>query len=256
MVRGIQVFKEYFRDFPDSYIIIGGTACDIIMSNSALNPRATKDIDIILVVEALTPDFVQRFWQFIIDGNFENSEQNPEEKKYYRFSRPANPAFPLQIELFSRLPDLIKPFEGIHLTPIPVGEDLSSLSAILLNDDYYNYILHHTTLIDDLKLANIEALICFKAVAWLELTTRKINGESIDESKIKKHKADIFRLVSMLPLGAVFELPLVLKTDLQRFVTSIRDELPGDELFQKLGQPALNSAMIYTQLIRNFNLSE
>jgi len=59
MVAGIDIFREYFEDFKDNYIIIGGTAGDLIISEADLTPRATKDIDLILVIEALnriTPD--------------------------------------------------------------------------------------------------------------------------------------------------------------------------------------------------------
>ena len=91
MVRGIQTFRQYFEAFSDNYIIIGGTACDIIISEATFTPRATKDIDIVLVVEALSDDFVRKFWQFILDGNYEKTEQNPDERKYYRFTKPANP---------------------------------------------------------------------------------------------------------------------------------------------------------------------
>ncbi len=41
MVKGIDKFKEYFKDFPDSYIITGGTACDIVLADAGLTPRAT-----------------------------------------------------------------------------------------------------------------------------------------------------------------------------------------------------------------------
>lgn len=34
--------------FEDQYVIIGGTACDLIMENEELPFRATKDIDIVL----------------------------------------------------------------------------------------------------------------------------------------------------------------------------------------------------------------
>ena len=37
---------------PDNYVIIGGTACDIIIEDAGLTTRVTKDIDMILVVEA------------------------------------------------------------------------------------------------------------------------------------------------------------------------------------------------------------
>lgn len=47
MVRGIDKFKEYFEKFTESYIVIGGTACDIHETQFAQIPRATKDIDIV-----------------------------------------------------------------------------------------------------------------------------------------------------------------------------------------------------------------
>ncbi len=56
MVRGLDTFKKYFEDYPDNYVIIGGTACDLIIDEAGFTPRATKDIDIILVVEALNAD--------------------------------------------------------------------------------------------------------------------------------------------------------------------------------------------------------
>jgi hypothetical protein len=58
VVRGLDVFKKYFAAFPDNYVVIGGAACDVIIEAADLIPRATKDIDIILVVEALTAAFV------------------------------------------------------------------------------------------------------------------------------------------------------------------------------------------------------
>ena len=58
MVRGLEKLKEYFKDYSENFIIIGGTACDILIDDAGFTPRATKDIDIILIVEALNPDFV------------------------------------------------------------------------------------------------------------------------------------------------------------------------------------------------------
>ena len=60
MVKGIDKFKEAFAQFADNYVIIGGTACDIHEEANAQIPRATKDIDIILVVEALSHDYVSK----------------------------------------------------------------------------------------------------------------------------------------------------------------------------------------------------
>lgn len=41
-VNGLDKFKEYFSDFKDNYVIIGGTACSIILRDADMKPRATK----------------------------------------------------------------------------------------------------------------------------------------------------------------------------------------------------------------------
>ena len=53
MIKGFDVFKEQFSDFNEQYVIIGGAACDIVFEDSDLSFRATKDIDMVLIVEAL-----------------------------------------------------------------------------------------------------------------------------------------------------------------------------------------------------------
>jgi hypothetical protein len=255
MVIGLDKFKEYFEKYPDSYVIIGGTACDIIISDASLNPRTTKDIDIVLAVEALNPDFITQFWKFIKDGDYENQEKSTGERTYYRFLKPKNPEFPFMIELFSRKPDLVILNEPAHLTPIPVDEDLSSLSAILLSDDYYNYLMYHSTINNGAHIANTEALICLKAKAYIDMIERKSKGEDIDEKKIKKHKNDVFRMVVMLAESDVFELPENIKTDLQAFVDSIITDLPGKELFKEMGLNAMSPENVLNQLNKSFQLN-
>ena len=68
MVKGIERFRDYFQDFTDEYVLIGGAACDISFKNNNADFRATKDLDIVLIVEALTSGFGERFWKFIQDG--------------------------------------------------------------------------------------------------------------------------------------------------------------------------------------------
>ena len=65
MVNGIVKFKEAFQGFENQYVIIGGTACDLIMENEELPFRATKDIDIVLIIEAVTAEFGRRFWEYV-----------------------------------------------------------------------------------------------------------------------------------------------------------------------------------------------
>jgi phosphorylcholine metabolism protein LicD len=104
MVRGLDIFTKYFENYSDNYVIIGGTACDILIEEAGFIPRATKDIDIILIVEALNTDFVKQFWQFVTEGNYERKEKSDDERKYYRFVKPENLDFPFQLELFARNP--------------------------------------------------------------------------------------------------------------------------------------------------------
>lgn len=65
-------------------MIIGGTACEIHEENYAQTPRATKDIDIILVVEALSSDFVSHFWEFVMAAGYEqrNKGTNDDVKRF------------------------------------------------------------------------------------------------------------------------------------------------------------------------------
>ena len=81
--------------------------------------RATKDIDLVLVVEALRSDFIAHFWEFIKQGKYEDNQVEESERKYYRFIKPQTEGFPMQIELFSRKPDVIHGTDEMDLTPIP-----------------------------------------------------------------------------------------------------------------------------------------
>jgi predicted nucleotidyltransferase component of viral defense system len=47
VVHGLGKFKEYFNEFTEKYVFIGGTACDLLMNSLGLPFRATKDLDIV-----------------------------------------------------------------------------------------------------------------------------------------------------------------------------------------------------------------
>jgi len=57
MVKGLDLFREHFREYTDRYVLIGGTSCDLTMEEVGLPFRATKDLDIVLCVEALENGF-------------------------------------------------------------------------------------------------------------------------------------------------------------------------------------------------------
>ena len=137
MVRGLALFKEYFKDHADKYVLIGGTACDISLESLGLHFRATKDLDIVLILEALDAEFAKVFWDFIKKGKYKNIQKSTGKKLFYRFYDPEAKSFPYMLELFSRVPDFLQNEPNIHLAPIPFDDGASSLSAILLNDEFY-----------------------------------------------------------------------------------------------------------------------
>jgi hypothetical protein len=254
MVRGLEIFKNYFRDFAQSYVIIGGTACDIIVSATGLIPRATKDIDIIIVVEALDSAFAKQFWNFVHDGQYEVKEKSDIVRQYYRFMKPGNVEFPYQLELFSRVPDILDVSTQSRYTPIPIDEDITSLSAILMNEDYYHFTITGSNVQDGVKIANLETLICLKARAYNDLTIAKEKGEKIDSDKINKHKTDVFRLALFLTSGNSFELPENIKTDLQAFTDAIANDLPDKAIYKKKGPINTKIEDVFNQILKCFQL--
>ena len=104
MVNGIESFRDKFRDYSDCYTVIGGAACDILMTEADNNFRATKDIDMILVLEDKYHEFAEKFWEYIKEGNYRCGWKSSENVHFYRFTEP-KPGYPVQIELFSRRPD-------------------------------------------------------------------------------------------------------------------------------------------------------
>ena len=122
MVRGLEIFQERFAAYVDQYVLIGGTAASLTMEEAGLEFRATKDLDIVLHVEALTPAFGEAFWKFVEDGGYEIRQASDTGKPiFYRFQKPADDLYPAMVELFARAPDGLQPAEGSQLTPIPLG---------------------------------------------------------------------------------------------------------------------------------------
>ena len=140
MVRGIESFRDWFRGHEDQYAIIGGTACDLLMTDGGLDFRATKDIDLVLIVEAVDAQFASRFWGYVVAAGYEYRNKSTGVPQFYRFTNPQSRDYPTMIELFTRRPDAIVLPDDAVLTPLPIDEEISSLSAILLNDDYYDFL--------------------------------------------------------------------------------------------------------------------
>ena len=223
MVTGIDRFREWFRGYEEQYAIIGGTACDLLMTEDGMDFRATKDIDLVLIVEAITPDFGKRFWQFVKDAGYEHRNKSTGQPQFYRFSHPLG-GYPFMIELFSRCAEAISLPEDAVLTPLPMEDDISSLSAILLDDNYYQLVRSGTVVVGGVNVLDAAYLIPFKAKAWLDLTQKKAAGQAVDSKNIRKHKNDVFRLSVLLGPQSLVTVSESVLADLRAFLAAMQEE--------------------------------
>ena len=218
-VRGLELFQERFSRFSEAYVLIGGAACERWFSTEQMSFRVTQDLDIVLLLDALTPEFILALLAFIHEGGYATQERSDGTPRLYRFSEPTDPRFPVMLELFCRTPDLFIPDPGQHITPISMT-DAPSLSAILLDEAYYNYLLDHQLRSRGIPSAHAAALIPLKARAWLDLSRRRDEGEQGRGSDIRKHRNDIFALTATLPSQPSAVLPEPLASDLASFLAA------------------------------------
>ncbi|AOS39392.1 hypothetical protein ACNT2N_09615 [Pseudomonas thivervalensis] len=230
MVVGVDRFREYFRDFQDSYVLIGGVAASIAMEELGAEFRLTKDLDIVLVVEALDRAFVGQFWKFIKDGGYairQNGDSSGDSPVFYRFQNPEDKSFPVQVELFSRVPDGLEHEEAARMTKVPVEEQAASLSAIILDDEYYAFLLAGVDHTQEISHIGADRLVPLKAHAWLNKKALLEQGIAVDSRDIKKHFRDVIVLAVGLTEGMA-QLPERLALDLKAFLNQVPAELASN----------------------------
>lgn len=172
MVNGLPRFREHFREFGDRFVLIGGAACDLIHSDLGLAFRATKDLDIVLLIETIDASFARRFWTFVLDAT---------------------------LELFARAPGFLEPIAAGNLTPIPVDEGVSSLSAIVLDDECFQLIRSGRVWVDGIPIVDATHLIPLKARAWINLSAQRTGPHPPHANDVSKHRNDVLRLHAVVP---------------------------------------------------------
>ena len=175
MVSGFTKFKERFQGFENQYVIIGGTACDLIMENEELPFRATKDVDIVLIVESITAEFGRQFWEYVKEAGYEHLNKSTGNAQFYRFTSPKSKEYPYMIEIFSRNPDFIILEDDAVLTPLPIDDEISSLSAILLNEAFIGRALINEPayILADEPTGNLDSKTSREILDILKFTNQK-----------------------------------------------------------------------------------
>ncbi|HNZ53542.1 MAG TPA: hypothetical protein PLD55_06045 [bacterium] len=245
MVKGLSIFRKYFENYTENFVVIGGTACFLSMENAGVPFRVTKDIDIVLLIEAIDTPFVETIWKFIKEGGYQVREKESGKKQLYRFLKPENTDYPFMIEFFSRKPDMLQISGSSTVTPVPTDEAVSSLSAILLDDDYYQFIRSGKIILEGIPSVRPEHLIPLKAKAFLDLSERREKGESIDSRDISKHRNDIFRLTMIADPEFKADIPEKISDDMNIFIEKMNLETVD---LKTLGIKGISKELLLKQL--------
>ena len=157
------------------------------------------------------------------------------------------------IEIFSRNPDFIVLEGDAVFTPLPIDDEISSLSAILLNESYYELLKNGQVILDGIPVLSPTCLIPFKAKAWLDLKERRSNGEQIDSKNIKKHKNDVFRLVQLISADTKQIINEEIAADMRKFLSEIENE---DIDLKSIGIRGINKTTIIDLLYNCYGLQK
>ena len=228
MVIGFDRFREAFQDFAENYIVIGGSACDWLFTSLNAQFRATKDIDLVVIAERMSPAFAAMIWEFVRAGGYSAYERKDGKKCFYRFLNPTVADYPFMLEFFAREPIGFPIDKKTVIVPIPVDDDdVSSLSGILMDENYYSFIRSHRIEVEGVSILPAEALLLLKARAWFDLSMRKARGEFVKDKDVRKHRTDILRLQAQIVEGTVVELAEPIKIEMRDFIAAY-ESLPLD----------------------------
>lgn len=223
-IKGLDRFAEHFKDYSENYIIVGGTACSLALGDAGISFRATKDIDMIITVEEISHEFGEKFWGFIKDGQYDIYKNKSGVPQYFRFQAPKADGYPSMIELFARKQDIFPESRTSTFIPIVIDEEVSSLSAILLDDEYYAFLKNGRQVLNGISILAPTHLIAFKARAYADLVKRKKGGLHVNDGDLKKHKNDVFRLSQLLTGYEKVECGNQVREDIAMFFALIQDE--------------------------------
>ena len=193
MIQGLSHFQDHFKDDTDSFVLVGGVASYLqLEAIAAPRVRPTKDLDIVLMAKP-SNSFLNRFKAYIRLGQYEIEIEEGARPRFYHFRNPKDAAFPVMIELFASNAEELALFEDQHIIPVTNSDEVESLSAILIDGDYFHLLQKHIIRDGGISRVSELALIPLKAKACLDIKKR---GE--DSKKWKKHRGDIINLAATL----------------------------------------------------------
>ena len=192
MIQGLVSFTDFFEEYSKDYVVIGGLATAMVMNDLGFVARATKDIDLV-VISKNNEEFIKKLLGFIEVAGYKTKQRTDNDSRHnlFRFLDSDDKTYPEQIELFAIHTQDSEIVKDSHIIPITTPEFYNYLSAILLDKDYFELLIEHTTNIEGLHVATPEVLIPLKIHAHINLLKDK-------HPDAKKHLTDVIRLATML----------------------------------------------------------
>ena len=218
-VRGMDGFREFFKNDRDSFAVIGGCACSEWCGEEEVEFRSTQDIDMVLLLETKQERFFQHFWEYIQRGGYKLCKRENGSSVLFRFTKPADTVnFPKQIELLTGIENIAVPSEVgiIHLKP---EEEEYSLSAILMQPEYYDLVKASRIISSfGLPVVRKDVLPLLKVKAHLNLLLEKQDGRFVSDHNLTKHRNDVFHLSYLLRGRYSDDLSPTIREDLENFL--------------------------------------
>ena len=218
---GLNHFEEYFKDFRESYVVVGGFATLMLLEKQLEgHGKVTQDIDLVLLTTA-SAEMAQKIKAYVTEGEYTIQKGQKDNFSYYRFVNPKVENFAKEIELFAVNDHALVLDEGQRIIPIDPEEGLYSLSAIMLDNEYFEMIKNNIDNSNRVPCTNTLATIMLKISAFYDLKSRS-------DDKWKKHRRDILKLVLLLTGEEYLELKGRMVEDVELFMkhlTTLDDKM-------------------------------
>lgn len=217
--RGLSHFQQYCKDLEEMYVVVGGFATVMLLDEGLGDGhgKATHDIDLVLLTTC-SIEMSQRIKQYVQEGKYEIQKGNKDQYHYYRFVKPEIEGFAKEIELFASNENDLKLDDSQRIIPIDPEEGLYSLSAIMLDPEYFEMIKNNVTMSVVAPCTNTQATIMLKMSAFFDLKAR-------NDNKWKKHRQDILKLSLLLTGEERLQMTGRMVKDFESFMTHLEKDV-------------------------------
>lgn len=227
VVVGVEAFRQALEGHEAGYVLIGGAACSILFDEVGADFRLTKDFDVVVIVDDCGSDFGRKVWDFVRDGGYKAGSRKDGSCTYYRFELPPDSPnaglYPGEIELFARHPDFVITDEHAHIAPLPFDDAVSSLSAIILDDGYYEFIRENAVVVGGVSILKALHIIPLKMRAHVDNHRLHDEGIRIQNKVLRKHRADVVKLADLLTERDRLPLEGQMRADAEAFILDLED---------------------------------